>query len=275
MINHYFRCLPVADVDIYIHGDAMTHFYQNSLRFSFLDFTSGQRDCIKLLALSLMVVDHFNTLHPGNMYFYLVGRGAFPLFAFVWGLNLSGRETITFSYVVRFWIIALISQPLWALAGFPWYEGNIFFVFAVVTHLMYLSQRFGDTSLVFLSLFFLAVWLPFSSSSYGISGVMLLFFARYLFITRGAEQCLVLTGFILSVLLLNESVSDIAAVTGLFLMCSVLVAVRTLPRSLPRFLPRQALPCFYAGHFMVFWLTGSIFPGALPALAAYISAPAG
>ncbi|EJA8039093.1 hypothetical protein MU115_004843, partial [Escherichia coli] len=180
----------MADVDIYIHGDAMTHFYQNSLRFSFLDFTSGQRDCIKLLALSLMVVDHFNTLHLGNMCFYLVGRGAFPLFAFVWGLNLSGRETITFSYVVRFWIIALISQPLWALAGFPWYEGNIFFVFAVVTHLMYLSQRFGDTSLFFLSLFFLAVWLPFSSSSYGISGVMLLFFARYLFITRGAEQCL-------------------------------------------------------------------------------------
>ncbi|MEA0445665.1 TraX family protein, partial [Escherichia coli] len=69
----------------------MANFYPEPLRFSFLGFTSGQRDCIKLLALSLMVVDHFNTLYPGNMYFYLAGRGAFPLFAFVWGLNLSGR----------------------------------------------------------------------------------------------------------------------------------------------------------------------------------------
>ncbi len=183
----------MADIDIFIQGDVMTYFYQNSSRFSFPDFTSGQRDCIKLMALSLMFVDHFNTLYLGNIYFYLAGRGAFPLFAFAWGLNLSGRETLSLSYVMRFWVIALISQPLWVLAGFPWYQGNIFFVFAVVTQLLYFFQRYGDSPFCFLSLILLAVWLPFSSSSYGISGVLLLFFARYLFRKRLARTVLIFT----------------------------------------------------------------------------------
>ncbi|EKM3464660.1 TPA: conjugal transfer protein, partial [Escherichia coli] len=55
-----------------------------------LVWSPGQRDIIKTVALVLMVLDHANRiLHLDQTWMFLAGRGAFPLFALVWGLNLS------------------------------------------------------------------------------------------------------------------------------------------------------------------------------------------
>ncbi|EGH8822710.1 conjugal transfer protein, partial [Salmonella enterica] len=55
-----------------------------------LAWSPGQRDLIKTVALLLMVADHINRiLHLNQEWLFLAGRGAFPLFALVWGLNLS------------------------------------------------------------------------------------------------------------------------------------------------------------------------------------------
>lgn len=57
---------------------------------SLLVWSPGQRDIIKTVALVLMVLDHANRiLHLDQTWMFLAGRGAFPLFALVWGLNLS------------------------------------------------------------------------------------------------------------------------------------------------------------------------------------------
>ncbi len=57
---------------------------------SLLVWSPGQRDIIKTVALVLMVLDHANRIrHLDQSWMFLVGRGAFPLFALVWGLNLS------------------------------------------------------------------------------------------------------------------------------------------------------------------------------------------
>lgn len=60
-------------------------------------FTPLKLDVLKFLALVLMVVDHANRalgLHEPAL--LLLGRGAFPLFALLWGytlrLGLSGRH---------------------------------------------------------------------------------------------------------------------------------------------------------------------------------------
>lgn len=62
---------------------------------SFLVWSPGQRDIIKTVALVLMVLDHINLIFQLKQeWMFLVGRGAFPLFALVWGLNLSRHAHI-------------------------------------------------------------------------------------------------------------------------------------------------------------------------------------
>lgn len=78
------------------------------------------------------VLDHANRiLHLDQTWMFLAGRGAFPLFALVWGLNLSRHAHIRQSAINRLWGWGIIAQFAYYLAGFPWYEGNILFAFAV------------------------------------------------------------------------------------------------------------------------------------------------
>ncbi|EOM2745031.1 type-F conjugative transfer system pilin acetylase TraX, partial [Escherichia coli] len=95
---------------------------------SLLVWSPGQRDIIKTVALVLMVLDHANRiLHLDQTWMFLAGRGAFPLFALVWGLNLSRHAHIRQSAINRLWGWGIIAQFAYYLAGFPWYEGNILF----------------------------------------------------------------------------------------------------------------------------------------------------
>lgn len=90
-----------------------------------LVWSPGQRDIIKTVALVLMVLDHANRiLHLDQTWMFLAGRGAFPLFALVWGLNLSRHAHIRQSAINRLWGWAVIAQFAYYVAGFPWYEGK-------------------------------------------------------------------------------------------------------------------------------------------------------
>ncbi|EFN9256694.1 type-F conjugative transfer system pilin acetylase TraX, partial [Escherichia coli] len=141
---------------------------------SLLVWSPGQRDIIKTVALVLMVLDHANRiLHLDQTWMFLAGRGAFPLFALVWGLNLSRHAHIRQSAINRLWGWAVFSQFWYYVAGFPWYEGNILFAFAVAAQVLTWCEtpsrwRFAGTMLL------LAVWLPFSGTSYGIAGLLML-----------------------------------------------------------------------------------------------------
>ena len=140
----------------------------------FLVWSPGQRDIIKTVALVLMVLDHANRiLHLDQSWMFLVGRGAFPLFALVWGLNLSRHTHIRQEASNRLWGWAVIAQFAYYLAGFPWYEGNILFTFAVTAQVLRWCEtrtwwRSAETMLL------LAMWLPLSGTSYGIAGLLML-----------------------------------------------------------------------------------------------------
>ncbi|PLS99280.1 type-F conjugative transfer system pilin acetylase TraX, partial [Klebsiella pneumoniae] len=89
------------------------------------------------VALVLMVLDHANRiLHLDQTWMFLAGRGAFPLFALVWGLNLSRHAHIQQVAINRLWGWAVIAQFAYYLADFPWYEGNILFAFAVAAQVL-------------------------------------------------------------------------------------------------------------------------------------------
>ncbi|HCB7277647.1 TPA: type-F conjugative transfer system pilin acetylase TraX, partial [Escherichia coli] len=87
---------------------------------SLLVWSPGQRDIIKTVALVLMVLDHANRiLHLDQTWMFLAGRGAFPLFALVWGRNLSRHAHIRQVAINRLWGWAVIAQFSYYLAGFP------------------------------------------------------------------------------------------------------------------------------------------------------------
>ncbi|MDZ3934495.1 TraX family protein [Escherichia marmotae] len=65
------------------------------------------------------------------------------------------------------------------MAGFPWYEGNILFAFAVAAQVLTWCEtrtwwRSAGTMLL------LAVWLPLSGTSYGIAGLLMLAVGHWL-----------------------------------------------------------------------------------------------
>lgn len=91
---------------------------------SFLVWSPGQRDIIKTVALVLMVLDHINLIFQLKQeWMFLVGRGAFPLFALVWGLNLSRHAHIRQPAINRLWGWGIIAQFAYYLAGFPGMRG--------------------------------------------------------------------------------------------------------------------------------------------------------
>lgn len=75
-------------------------------------FTPLQQDVIKLLALALMVLDHANrALGLDSPTLLLLGRGAFPLFALVWGVTLP--PTVSEAGGLRG--LAIVSWPILTL----------------------------------------------------------------------------------------------------------------------------------------------------------------
>ncbi len=163
--------------------------------------------------------------------------GAFPLFALVWGLNLSRHVHIRQSAINRRWSWAVIAQFAYYLAGFPWYEGNILFAFAVAAQVLTWCEmrtwwRSAGTMLL------LAVWLPLSGTSYGVAGLLMLAVSYRLYRAEDRTERLVLVACLLAVIpALNLATSDAAAVAGLVMTVLTVGLVSCAGKSLPRFWP--------------------------------------
>ncbi|EKR0978484.1 type-F conjugative transfer system pilin acetylase TraX, partial [Escherichia coli] len=182
---------------------------------------------------------------------FLVGRGAFPLFALVWGLNLSRHTHIRQEAINRLWGWAVIAQFAYYLAGFPWYEGNILFAFAVAAQVLTWCEtrtwwRSAETMLL------LAMWLPFSGTSYGIAGLLMLAVSHRLYRAEDRMERLALVACLLAVIpALNLATSDAAAVAGLVMTVLTVGLVSCTGKSLPRFWYGDFFPTFYACHLTV------------------------
>ena len=196
---------------------------------SLLVWSPGQRDIIKTVALVLMVLDHINLIFQLKQeWMFLAGRGAFPLFALVWGLNLSRHAHIRQPAINRLWGWGIIAQFAYYLAGFPWYEGNILFAFAVAAQVLtWCETRSGWRTAA--AILLMALWGPLSGSSYGIAGLLML----------------------AVIPALNLATSDAAAVAGLVMTVLTVGLVSCAGKSLPRFWPGDFFPVFYACHLAV------------------------
>ncbi|HBP7890863.1 conjugal transfer pilus acetylase TraX [Escherichia coli] len=236
--------------DIYGEKAAATLFDVMNTRAFFR--SPGQRDIIKTVALVLMVLDHINLIFQLKQeWMFLAGRGAFPLFALVWGLNLSRHAHIRQVAINRLWGWGIIAQFAYYLAGFPWYEGNILFAFAVAAQVLtWCETRSGWRTAA--AILLMALWGPLSGTSYGIAGLLMLAASHRLYRAEDRTERLALVACLLAVIpALNLASSDMAAVAGLVMTVLTVGLVSCAGKSLPRFWPGDFFPVFYACHLAV------------------------
>jgi len=230
---------------------------------SVLNFSALQRDVIRMVAFMAMVGDHIATAFQLDMpLLNMVGRCAFPLFALVSGCNMAGKIIRQHS-LNRLWLMALLAQPGYWLAfreaGLVWWQLNILFAFAVVMQLARLLQ--AATVLNGVAAFTaLAGYMPLSSASYGITGLLMLAGALLSGQVRDSLRPAVFAIWLLFVALLNVRHGDVMMLCGVLLTLTVLFCVQRLVTASDRRLQagRWFAPA-YALHLLCIGFLVSIF----------------
>lgn len=223
-------------------------------RISLLMLSPLQRDVIRMVAFVAMVLDHLATAFqadfpPLNM----AGRCAFPLFALVSGCNMAGHA-LRQSSVNRLWLVALLAQPGYWLAfreaGLMWWQLNILFTFAVVMQAVRFLQAVtpGRGAAAFVSL---AGYVPLSTASYGVAGLVMLAGALAVWQVRDILRPGLFAIWLLLVALLNARHGDAMMVSGVLLTLVVLFCVQGLvPASAARIRTGRWFAPAYALHLL-------------------------
>lgn len=90
-------------------------------------------EAAKWIALIAMTIDHYGNIVRPEIYTetHLIGRVAYPLFAWIVGTRLAWNPSLAGGYLKNLVVWALISQPFFVLAGREWWDGNILFTLAL------------------------------------------------------------------------------------------------------------------------------------------------
>lgn len=219
-----------------------------------LNFSALQRDVIRMVAFMAMVGDHIATAFQLDMpLLNMVGRCAFPLFALVSGCNMAGK-TLRQHSLNRLWLTALLAQPGYWLAfgeaGLMWWQLNILFAFAVVMQVARVLQ--AATVLNGVAAFTALVgYLPLSSASYGIPGLLMLAGALLVWQIRDSLRPALFVVWLLLVALLNARHGNVMMLSGVFLTLTVLLCVqRRVPVSDRRIQAGRWFASAYSLHLL-------------------------
>lgn len=238
-------------------------------------FTPLQQDVIKLLALALMVLDHANrALGLDSPTLLLLGRGAFPLFALVWGVNLA-RRPVRQAQATRLWGWALLAQPGYWLVmrhdGFTLYEPNILFLFAVVTQALAMAHwpvRQGSPNGWVGGALLLALWGYYAATpgTYGVDGLLLLLASYGLCVTlpptvseAGGLRGLAIVSWPILALRLNAGLGHSMMLSGLLLPTLLIAGALAVVALCPLDPQRRLLKAgfflqAYVGHLLALGL---------------------
>lgn len=219
-----------------------------------LNFSALQRDVTRMVAFVAMVGDHIATAFQLDMpLLNMLGRCAFPLFALVSGCNLAGK-TLRQHSLNRLWLMALLAQPGYWLAfrdvGLAWWQLNILFTFAVVMQVaLFLQSATAHNGVGAFTA--LMGYIPFSSASYGIPGLLMLAGALLVWQVRDTLRPALFAVWLLLVALLNARHGDVMMLSGVFLTLTVLFCVYGLvPASAERLQAGRWFAPAYAFHLL-------------------------
>lgn len=197
--------------------------------------TLQQSDALKLIAIVSMTVDHVGAiLLPTMGWLRLIGRVAFPLFAFQLAVGYLHTRNLT-RYALRLAVWGLIAQPIYMIAfGVRLWTLNIFatLLLGLLAIWGWDHHRWWVVALA-LSLAAIQLWLPDVGPDYGLYGILLCLISFVLF--RNREQ-----------LAIGHGVLHVLA--GLMFWPSQVYAVASLPFILwpPRLHLRRLPELFYA-----------------------------
>lgn len=132
---------------------------------------------LKIIGLTSMIIDHYGAIfHEGVDIYRMIGRLAFPIYAFLLVEGYSHTRDIK-KYAIRLFIFALISELPFDLAFYGrlgFVHQNIFFTLFIGLVLMYLldnkiyNYKIND-SLLIIGAFFIAM---LSSVDYNFIGII-------------------------------------------------------------------------------------------------------
>lgn len=132
-------------------------------------------ELVKWIALLSMTVDHYGKIVDPSLFevTHAIGRLSFPLFAWIIASRLAISAELAQKYVR--WLLpwALVSQPIFVLAGKSWTDWNILFtlLFGVVAYSALNDIKHNDRR----TLFLLALALSGSAlAEYGLVGVAMI-----------------------------------------------------------------------------------------------------
>ncbi|ECI4151929.1 type-F conjugative transfer system pilin acetylase TraX [Salmonella enterica subsp. salamae] len=196
-----------------------------------LSLSALQRDVIRIVAFLAMAGDHLASAFQADLpLLNMAGRCAFPLFALVSGCNLAGK-TIRQHSLNRLWLMALLAQPGFWLAfreaGLVWWQLNILFTFAVVMQVVRFLQTVTVVNGV-VAFGALVGYLPLSSASYAIPGLLMLAGALLVWQVRDTLRPALFAIWLLLVALLNARHGDVMMLSGVLLTLAVLFCVHCL-----------------------------------------------
>ncbi|HGJ3234695.1 TPA: type-F conjugative transfer system pilin acetylase TraX [Salmonella enterica subsp. enterica serovar Grumpensis] len=227
-----------------------------------LNLSALQHDVIRAVAFLAMAGDHIATAFQADLpLLNMTGRCAFPLFTLVSGCNLAGK-TIRQRSLNRLWLMALLAQSGYWLAfrdaGLVWWQLNILFAFAVVMQV----TRFPQTATMLngvATFTALVGYLPLSSASYSIPGLLMLAGALLIWQVRDSLRPALFAVWLLLVALLNARHGDVMMLSGVLLTLTVLFCVYGLVPDLGRrlqagrwFAPAYALHLLCIGFLVSF-----------------------
>lgn len=135
--------------------------------------------CLKWIAMLGMTADHVGAvLFPQITAFRIVGRIAFPIFAFLLAEGFLHTGNV-YRYMTRLGIFALISEIPYDLAlhgGTVWYpqKQNIFVTLFLGICLLYLLERERDWILMATEALFVMWAAEFLRADYGFKGILLI-----------------------------------------------------------------------------------------------------
>lgn len=140
---------------------------------------------IKRIAIITMIIDHTGAFIFNNyIIFRMIGRLAFPLFAFLIGEGVRHTKNVK-KYMLRLFIFAIISEIPFDLVRtgqwLDWSHQNIFFTLTLgviaIKCFQYTDKRFPYGS--FISVFAIAVIAEYLQVDYGMFGILMIFVAGY------------------------------------------------------------------------------------------------
>lgn len=199
-----------------------------------------------------MAVDHYGKIVDPDLHVptHLIGRIAFPLFAWIIASRLALRLDLAPTYVRRLVPWALISQPVFWFAGREWYEPNILLELLAGVLVVVAVNKLGRTwKSAAIALALAGVGWFFDYGPVGVISIAAILLATQ----RNVAAGLVVLGAV--GMLVNLPVTDATdAAFTVAALAAPLIALLSLsapPELLPRF-PTHFFYAFYPLHLLVF-----------------------